>query len=212
MTRPGEGTIMVVGREALLAGRPFQGFSPASAFDYESLILRNYRYEPRGAAEEDPSLKQPIAYCVIVNPRLGLILAYRRADAEGDYAEKRLRGKWSMGVGGHIDPVDLAGANPIRASVLREIGEEIRCAADGDPRILGYINDDSDMVGRVHFGVLYRLDTRATAVEPATREIAEARMIPASRWRAMLDGRGAAVEAWSRIAFGPLLEVIRLTP
>lgn len=205
MTQAADRTIMVVGREALLGGRPFQGFSPAPAFDYESLILRNYRYEPREAAEEDPSLKQPIAYCIIVNPRRGLILAYRRADAEGDYAEKRLRGKWSMGVGGHIDPVDLAGANPIRASMLRELGEEIRCPASGEPRILGYINDDVDMVGKVHFGLLYRLDTEAASVEPATREIAEARMIPAAQWRGMLARRGPAVEGWSRIAFPPLL-------
>lgn len=197
---------MVVGREALLGGRPFQGFSPAGVYDYESLILKQYRYEPRAEAEEDPSLKQPIAYCIIVNPREKLILAYRRAEREGDYAEKRLRGKWSMGVGGHIDPVDLDGANPIRASMLRELGEEIRCEGTGEPRILGYINDDVDMVGKVHFGLLYRLDTDARTVESATREIAEAHMIPAGEWRERLARGDGAVEGWSRIAFAPLLE------
>jgi predicted NUDIX family phosphoesterase len=206
MKGPGVRTIMVVEREALLGERPFQGFSPAAACDYESLILKGYRYAPRAEAEENPALKQPIAYCIIVNPREGLILAYRRAEREGDYAEKRLRGKWSMGVGGHIDPVDLDGANPIRTSMLRELGEEIVCPCAGEPRILGYINDDVDMVGKVHFGLLYRLDTDARSVASATREIAEARMIPAAEWRERLACGGGAVEGWSRIAFGPLLE------
>ena len=204
-----EQTIMVIGREALLGGRPFQGFSSAAAHDYETLILKQFRYAPRAAAEEDPSLKQPIAYCIIVNPRARLILAYRRADREGDYAEKRLRGKWSMGVGGHIDPGDLDAANPIRASMLRELGEEIRCEGTGEPRILGYINDDVDMVGKVHFGLLYRLDTDARTVESATREIAEAAMIPAEAWRQKLARGGVSVEGWSRIAFPPLLESMR---
>jgi predicted NUDIX family phosphoesterase len=203
-----ERTIMVIGREALLGERPFQGFSPAAACDYESLILRGYRYEPRARAEEDPSLKQPIAYCIIVNPRERMILAYRRAEGEGDYAEKRLRGKWSLGVGGHIDPGDLDAANPIRASMLRELGEEIRIGKPGEPRILGYINDDVDMVGKVHFGLLYRLDTDVRTVEPATREIAEARMLPAEEWREKLARDRAAVEGWSRIAFPALLATL----
>ena len=205
MKGSGVRTIMVVGREALLGERPFQGFSPAAAYDYESLILKGYRYAPRAEAEENPALKQPIAYCIIVNPRERLILAYRRAEREGDYAEKRLRGKWSMGVGGHIDPVDLDGANPIRTSMLRELGEEIVCPRAGEPRILGYINDDVDMVGAVHFGLLYRLDTDARSVASATREIAEAKMIPAGEWRDRLARSDAAVEGWSRIAFGPLI-------
>ena len=203
-----ERTIMVIRREALLGERPFQGFSSASAYDYESLILRGYRYEPRACAEEDPSLKQPIAYCIIVNPRERTILAYRRAEREEDYAEKRLRGKWSMGVGGHIDPGDLDATNPIRSSMLRELGEEIRIEKTGEPRILGYINDDVDMVGKVHFGLLYRLDTEARTVEPATREIAEARMLPAEEWRKKLARDGALVEGWSRIAFPALLPTL----
>ncbi|MCX6340272.1 MAG: NUDIX domain-containing protein [Candidatus Aureabacteria bacterium] len=198
--------IMVVERDLLLRERPFQGFSPAGAYDYESLILKNYRYAPRGNVEDNPALKQPIAYCIIVNPAMGKIFAYKRAEGDGDYDEVRLRGKWSLGIGGHIDRADLAAENPVRASMLRELGEEIEITGPLTPRILGYINDDMDMVGKVHFGLLYRLDTEAREITQRATEIAESRMLTAGEWQRMLRRRDIVIEEWSRIASGPLLE------
>lgn len=197
--------IMVVDREILLGKRHFQGFVPPDAYDYESLVLNHYRYVPRSSAEDCTSLKQPIAYCIVANRSLGRIFAYRRAEGEGDYGEARLRGKWSLGIGGHIDRTDLAAANPIRASMLRELGEEIEVAGELKPRILGYINDDMDMVGKVHFGLLYQLDTDAVEIAPRSREIAEARMLTKDEWRDMLCRKDIVVEEWSRIASTPLL-------
>lgn len=199
------GEIMVVDRETLLGKRPFQGFVPADAYDYESLILDHYRCVPRSEAEDRPALKQPIAYCAVVNRSLGKIFAYRRAEDEGDYGEARLRGKWSLGIGGHIDRTDLAAENPIRASMLRELGEEIGIEGELRPGIVGYINDDMDMVGKVHFGLLYRLDTGAAEIAPRAREIAEAGMLTAGEWRDMLLRKDVVVEEWSRIASAPLL-------
>jgi len=194
--------IMVVERDALLGTRPFQGFSPAAAHDYESIILSRYRYALRSEAEENPSLKQPIAYCFIVNPSRGLLFIYRRA--ESGYDEARLRGKWSAGIGGHIDRIALAGENPIRASMRRELGEELRWRGAFAPRIIGYLNDDADMVGKVHFGLLYRLDTDDVAIEAATREITETRMVSLAEWRRMLDDPACPIEGWSRIATAAL--------
>ncbi|MDD5556112.1 MAG: phosphoesterase [bacterium] len=198
--------IMVVGRDALLGERPFQGFSPAADHDYEALVLSRHGYAPREAAETDPSRKQPIAYCVIVNPRASLVFAYLRATGEGEYDEARLRGKWSIGIGGHVDRADGdALPDPVRASMRRELGEEIGWDGPFEPRIIGYINDDADMVGKVHFGLLYRLDTDARELRPRTREIARAAMLHFDEWRAMLDSPGVAVEGWSRIATAALL-------
>jgi predicted NUDIX family phosphoesterase len=197
--------IMVVDREILFGRRQFQGFAPDDTCDYESLILENYRYVPRSEAEDCPLLKQPIAYCVVVNRSLGKIFAYRRSEDEGDYGEARLRGKWSLGIGGHVDRNDLASENPIRASMLRELGEEIEIAGELKPRILGYINDDTDMVGRVHFGLLYLLDTENEEIAPRAKEIAEARMLTGGEWQGMLRREDIVIEGWSRIASSPLL-------
>ncbi len=203
--------IMVVERDAILGEKPFQGFSPAAGYDYESLALKNYRYEQREEAEGNPALKQPIAYCIVVNPALGRIFAYRRSERKEDYDEARLRGKWSLGIGGHIDRADLASGNPIMASMLRELEEEIAITVALKPRILGYINDDMDMVGKVHFGLLYRLDTEAREIAHRGREIAEARMLTVEEWRHMLRRKDIIVEEWSRIASTPLLESLSAT-
>ena len=112
---------MVVPREVLLGRDYFEGFRGGGEVDYESRILNNYKYQLRDQAEEDPHWKQPIAYALIVNPRLRLVFAYRRSKSEDQYPEKRLQGKWSWGVGGHIDKADLEQGNPIQASLAREI-------------------------------------------------------------------------------------------
>lgn len=202
--------IMVVGRDTLLGARPFQGFSPAGAYDYESLILKNYRYTPRQGAENNPELKQPIAYCMIVNPAAERIFVYRRATGEGDYGEERLRGKWSIGIGGHIDRADLSAANPIRASMLRELGEELVWEGQAEPRLIGYINDDIDMVGKVHFGLLYRLDTAMHELTPRGREIEATRMVTCEALEGMLQSGDYRMEGWTRIASGPLREDLAL--
>jgi len=197
--------IMVVERDLLLGEKTFQGFLPADRFDYESIILKNYHYAPRRAAELDPGLKQPIAYCMIVNPSAGSIFAYRRACGENDYAEERLRGKWSIGIGGHIDRADLSAENPILASMIRELTEEIAWEGPAEPRLLGYLNDELDMVGKVHFGLLYRLEASVGAITPRSREIAESRMVATSEWGKMMREPEQQIEGWTRIASGPLL-------
>ena len=201
--------IMVVDRDVILSAQPFQGYEPAGGIDYEAIVLDNYRFEPRERAENDPSLKQPVAYCMIVNPGKRLVFAYRRAGG-GDYYEERLRGKWSIGIGGHIDPGDAGAPNPIRASMMREIEEEIDFDGKLAPRILGYINDDVDMVGRVHFGLLYVAETGATSIAPRSKEIAETRMVSTGQWRAMIEDVSLVVEGWSLIAWKALLADPRL--
>ncbi|MCX6355813.1 MAG: NUDIX domain-containing protein [Candidatus Aureabacteria bacterium] len=196
--------VMVVDRGLLLAERTFQGYVPPEFHDYESVILGNYRYVPRAQAEVDPNLKQPVAYCAIVNPRERRVFAYRRATAKDDYAEERLRGKWSIGIGGHIDPADRSAANPVRASLVRELAEELVWEGPAEPRLIGYINDDRDMVGKVHFGLLYRIDKGMKEIRARTGEIAEARMVAWKEWEKMMRSRAYRVEGWSRIVSEPL--------
>ncbi len=198
--------IMVVERGVLLKKRTFQGFSPAGGYDYESLVLKHYHYSPRWEVEDNPNLKQPIAYCIIVNPVEKRIFAYKRAEEEGHYEEKRLRGKWSLGIGGHIDRIDQTSSNPIQASLLRELSEEISWSEPFEPHILGYINDDADMVGKVHFGLLYVLDTKALEIKPRSKEITESRMVTVDEWHEMLHLGESGIEGWSRIASEPILK------
>lgn len=207
-----EQSIMVVAREALFAPGYFTGFAPASAADYEALALRHAAYMRRGDAEHDPRFKQPIAYTIVCHRPSARVFAYQRATEAGKYDEVRLRGKWSWGVGGHIDRADGAAANPIRASMERELGEEIRLGGPIAVRVLGYINDDATDVGKVHFGILYLAEVEDPAVAPRDPEIARGRLHALDELEAIMRAPGTAVEDWSRIAWEPLTAALAPAP
>jgi len=197
--------IMVVKREKVFPSDYFQGFRPADEIDYESRLLQGFAYRSREEMENDPSYKQPIGYALIVNRRARTVFAYRRSSRDGEYREKRLQGKWSWGVGGHIERCDQGNGNPIRMSMLREVGEEVGLRNPGEPEVLGYINDDSDPVGKVHFGVLYVIPTRATTIKPACPELKEGGMRPVEELASLISAPGVVVEEWSKISLPPLL-------
>lgn len=106
----------------------------------------------RGDAEENEDFKQPIPYGVL---RSGdYIYAYERLSGGG---EGRLHNKVSIGVGGHMNPIE--GVNTfselLMENLSRELEEELEIESDFmNVSIQGYVNDDSDEVGRVHIGVL----------------------------------------------------------
>ncbi|PIU76096.1 hypothetical protein COS75_00800 [Candidatus Pacearchaeota archaeon CG06_land_8_20_14_3_00_35_12] len=204
-----EKIIMVVEKNVLFGKDYFNGFRPQNGVDFKSRILKNFQYDKRGNVENNPGYKQPIGYCLIVNPRLKKVFAYQRASQDSKYSEKRLQGKWSWGVGGHIEKIDEA-ANPIHTSVLRELKEEvpreILFKAIGGPRILGYINDDSEPVGRVHFGVLYVLKTNSEKIVPNDPAIARCEFRTIKELEKICSSPEVAVEGWSKIVLEPLKE------
>lgn len=177
----------------------FEGFSPKDGIDYESRILKSYTSIRRGDAEKDPQYKQPIGYAIIINPEKKLVYAYQRASS-GDYDENRLEGKWSWGVGGHIDANESDQTNPIHASLLRELQEEITIEGSSTPQVLGYINDDSNDVGKVHFGILYAIITDATNAYPNDAESIHGSMRPYTFLTELSKSDTAEVENWSAIA------------
>ncbi len=207
-----EQSIMVVARDALFAPGYFTGFAPASAADYETLVLEHAAYMRRGDAEHDPRVKQPIAYTIVCHRPSARVFAYQRATEAGRYDETRLRGKWSWGVGGHIDRADGAAANPIRASMERELAEEIRVGGPIAARVLGYINDDATDVGTVHFGILYLAELAVPDASPRDPEIARGRLHTLAELDAIMRARDATVEDWSRIAWGPLATALAGAP
>ena len=203
--------IAVVPRAELFNHYYFQGFSPHGdgLLDFESRILGNMTYMRRGDAEENPNFKQPIAYVLIVNPESRHVFTYQRANHEA-CGEDRLRGKLSWGTGGHIERIDGA-SNPIKASFGRELGEEVKINGSTNVKVLGYINDDSEEVGRVHFGVLYLVETDASVVLPRDPEIRFGSLIPIELLEILVDADSPKikVEEWSKIAFQELKHYLR---
>jgi predicted NUDIX family phosphoesterase len=73
-------------------------------------------------------------------------------------SEKRLRKQYSLGVGGHINPGDLEGGDPILDGLRREWQEEVVYEGRFDARLLGLLNEESSPVSRVHLGVVFLVD------------------------------------------------------
>ena len=196
--------IMAIERDTLFSNKYFQGFLSHKEHDYESLVLNQHKIGRRGDLENNPSHKQPIGYMMVVNSETKKVYAYQRSVKDKDYGEKRLQGKWSWGVGGHIEPHDIGNGNPIRESMLRELNEEINIIGKiKNINVLGYINDDSDPVGKVHFGILYLVEIDGNAT-PRGKEMAQGKMLFIGELEKICDSEEFTVENWSKIALEPL--------
>ena len=204
-------TIMVVRGSDLFRGHQFTGFLPYHVIDYKTIILDKYGWMTRGFAEEDPNYKQPIAYSMVFNPDTKQVFAFQRSKIDKAYPEKKLQGKWSWGIGGHIEKSDLnssgqiVGSNPIIGSMLRELHEEVDVDGTIHSSVLGYINDN-DNVGKVHFGILYLIKTNAKEIKPKDPEIAEGKLRNINQLEEICASKD--VEGWSRIAFNALKNLV----
>ena len=203
--------ILAIKRDNLFSDEDnFQGFCSSDESDFVSKILKNYEWLRRGDIENNPEIKHPISYCVIVNPDTKRIFSYIRSNRDENYSEKRLYGKLSVGVGGHIEKEDCSGNNPIESAMLRELKEEVTINGKINPKIFGYINDDHQYnddtnegkisVGRVHFGLLYLIETDAEEVFPNDSEIAEGKFRTMEELEKLQLESGITTETWSKIS------------
>lgn len=112
------------------------------------------RFVRRGDAEECPTLKQLVPYCVATRSD-GCVLAYPRHGSE-----TRLHGLHSIGVGGHVNDGDLVPGDlyaTLLRGAVREIEEELEAGVAGEPAFLGVLNEELTAAGGVHFGVVFSI-------------------------------------------------------
>jgi predicted NUDIX family phosphoesterase len=187
--------ILVIPRELFEDLGDFQGIE-TDVVRYLEAILdpANNFFMDRGEAEEDPSFKQIIPYALFHHE--GKYLHYTRGKSGG---ESRLHAQGSVGIGGHINPVDERtdplGRETYLAGVEREIDEELIITAGHKNQIVALLNDDSNSVGKVHLGVvhLFELESdQVTSGEDALANLA---------FQTVADLKGALhpkLETWSQ--------------
>ncbi|MDX1681352.1 MAG: hypothetical protein R3242_11555, partial [Akkermansiaceae bacterium] len=166
------------------------------------LDAESHFFIDREAAEDDPSHKQLIPYCVF---RCGdRILHYTRGKAGG---ENRLHAKISVGVGGHVNPVDMeggkTGAETYHAAVTREIEEELELPADHEHRIIALLNDDSNPVGQVHLGIVHLVELDSDVVSSREDALLDLGFTSLSELNGPLYDR---LETWSQFCIRHLAE------
>jgi predicted NUDIX family phosphoesterase len=146
---------------------------------------------PAGGFDEmegDPSHKQVIPYLVLRDGPRYLLMQRTAAGADA-----RLHHRYSIGVGGHLNPGD----GGLLGGLRREWAEELVADFVPDFRLVGLLNDDTTPVGRVHLGAVYVADAAGRPV--AIREVDKlnGRFVEAPDVAAVGDG----LETWSRLAF-----------
>lgn len=190
-------SILVVKREFLdeyIAGK--NGLISGVGVKIVDIISEHHQFLPRPEMEEDTSYKQIIPYVIL---RRGEdIYVLRRLKKGG---ETRLHGLLSIGVGGHINPVDeAAGADVLMQGLRREVDEEVSIERELGIKPLGVINDDSNAVGSVHLGFLFELEVQGEVSVRETEKLA-------GEWvsKPELQALREQMETWSQIAMEEIL-------
>lgn len=153
--------VLVLPRARVPGGCDFHGIRAAPVGQLDELratIGTSGRYLERPIAEGDPTHKQLIPYVVIRDG--DRVFLMRRTDAGGD---ERLHGKASIGVGGHLNPVD-GGGDALMSGLRREWAEELETDWEPEFELLGFLNDDTNPVGAVHLGVVFSVDAAGRPV------------------------------------------------
>jgi len=160
-------------------------------------IVQNGLYRKRNELEEDPSFKQIIPYAIISYKESYYL--FKRISGQ---TEKRLHNKFSLGVGGHMNPDKSIESKEqyLIDELKRELFEEVKllnaCLIE-DIEFVGFINDDTISVGSVHIGLLYHIHVSNKDVYINETDKMTADWIEKSDLAEFYEG----METWTKITF-----------
>ena len=194
--------VLVVERSKLLDGKEIPyGFHNDNIEGLLQNIHKFAYFINRPDAENNPGLKQIIPYLVITERDKKIFLVQRLVGQ----TEKRLHNKYSIGIGGHINPViDAQGKEVssvpdiIRSGLERELHEELQVTASYQYKLAGYLNDDSNSVGQVHLGLVHQVlvdDAQGVSVLEKDLMVGEFASI------SEIEKQFSLLETWSQIVF-----------
>ena len=183
-----EERVFVVPRSSIEDGAGWYGIRTDDLDEFVVALERDGRYEPRPQMEANPSFKQVIPYLVLRDAERYFLMRRTRAGVD-----TRLHDRYSIGVGGHLNPGD----GGVLGGLRREWREEL--VADFEPafRLVGLLNDDTTEVGAVHLGAVYVAEAGGRPVtiretDKLTGSFAEPHEVAAVADR---------LETWSRLCF-----------
>jgi predicted NUDIX family phosphoesterase len=149
----------------------------------------------RALAEEDESFKQIIPYAAVTHG--GRVLTHRRMAKSG---EARLREKRSIGFGGHINDTDVtAGVRThlVLSGMIRELNEEVFIPGIRSLKLVGFVNDDSTPVNRVHLGIVFVVESASDHFVVNEPDQIQAEWSSPSE----IDSWFESLESWSQIVW-----------
>jgi predicted NUDIX family phosphoesterase len=200
---PGQEHVLVIDRKVLEEIGMFNGLQ----FDVDKYLGRIFapgvlRFIPRSQAEPNPAYKQLIPYVIMAND--GKYLTYVRGKRAG---ERRLLGNRSIGIGGHINPVDndaplfdMDFRDAYFAAVKREVAEEVSVKTAPTDRIVALLNDESNDVGSVHLGIVHCWTLESADVTRREQMITQMAFMTPAELHQVRD----TMETWSQLCLDSL--------
>lgn len=186
--------VLVIPRTSIMADPGWRGVRSDGLQGFEELVVREGRFESRAEVEVDRAWKQVIPYLVLRDGERYFLM--RRTQAGGD---ARLHDRWSIGVGGHLNPGDRDLAGGLR----REWREEVVADFEPEFELIGLLNDDSTDVGSVHLGAVYLADAHGRPVEIRETDKLAGAFAGPTEVAAVVD----RMESWSALVFEHLEQV-----
>ncbi len=206
-----EEQVLVVERKVVEQVGLFHGLNFNVAPYLESLFAPGaLEFMPRSKAETNPDYKQLIPYVIMTCN--GKYLTYVRGKRAG---ETRLVSKRSIGIGGHINPVDerllleavpklnTGFRNSYNIAVDREVTEEVNIQANHTDRIVALLNDDTNEVGQVHLGIVHLWTLDAPNVKRKEQMITKITFMTPSELQEVRD----SMETWSQLCLEGLTKM-----
>ena len=167
----------------------------------------DFKFIDREQAENNTDFKQIIPYIILQTRDRRRTAAYNRQGSE-----KRLHDLWSIGIGGHINPVDnlnsrILGSEReqtvrkedfreiLMAGMHRELNEELlKNDGSNSPEFIGLINEDITEVGKVHLGAVFGILTDSPEIYQAGPELFQ------FNWVETKELKQLNMELWSVLA------------
>jgi predicted NUDIX family phosphoesterase len=197
--------VLVFSNEAFQKAGAFTGFSRegASRVLNHPDVLASLSYRSRPEMEVNPEYKQVIPYCVI-KFQYGdkeKFFVYERTKKGND---ARLHNLFSLGIGGHINPCDgedlSKSEDTIVKASLREISEEVELSGEYKTELIGGLYDDSNEVGKVHFGAIYLITVTNGTIKTKEAALDKGTLVSYS-W---LEANQDLFENWSKLVIKEL--------
>lgn len=180
--------VLGIPRALVPGGLDWRGVRAVSLEPFLDSIHRHGEFRPRADAEDDPSWKQVIPYVLLRDGERVFLM--RRTRAGGD---ERLHQRFSIGVGGHINPED----GGVFGGLRREWAEEIEAGFEPRFEPIGVLNDDENAVGAVHLGLVFSADADGRPVSIRERGKLSGEFVTVDGVAEVAD----RLETWSALLF-----------
>lgn len=202
---PGSEKVLVVSNKFLATQDyiPRSGFQGGVTSKLLPSILREGLFVQRQKAECCAKMKQIILYLVLRHRQS--LFVYQRVK---ETTETRLINMYSIGLGGHINPVvRRSGTGDSRlfgANLYRELTEEVQFRDPFSYHLIGIVNDDHSEVGRYHLGLVYLITCTTPEIAVRETEKLTGTLLPAS----CVDAYLPFMESWSLLIYPEISRLI----